>query len=220
MKIVKSKSVREQVYEELKSLIINGKIAAGEKIIEVEYAKKFDVSRTPIREALRSLENEGLVLYAEKGGVIVKEISDEEIEEVYKIRVVLENLILKEIIEKEEVNFKNLEKIIADTQKLIDNDKLDTSIINLFSKFNAELYRLSELKYVSKLITGINQYVKRFRIYSVREKSRILTAHQEHIEIMKALKDKNLEKAYKVNKNHLLTSMEVVFNQIKNKNRI
>lgn len=215
MKVVKAKSVREQVYEKLKSLIINGKISVGEKIIEVEYAKKFNVSRTPVREALRSLENEGLVSYAEKGGVIVKDISDEEIEEVYKIRVVLENLILKEIIEKDNIELKRLEKILEKTNKLIIEDKADESIIDLFSAFNAELYRLSELKYLSKLITGINQYTKRFRRFTVKEKSRIVSAHQEHLELVKAIKNRNLAAAYKVNEKHLLVSMEVVFNQMK-----
>ncbi len=216
MKIIKKKSVREQVYEELKSLIINGDIGPKEKIIEEEYAKKFNVSRTPIREALRSLENEGLVEYREKSGVRVKNISDEEIKEVYKIRVVLENLILKEIIEKDKVDLKKLEDILEITQKLIIEDKADESIIENFSKFNTELYRLSELKYVSKLITGMNQYTKRFRRYTIREKKRILKAHEEHLQIVEAIRNKDLEKAYQINQKHLLTSMEVVFSQIKN----
>lgn len=59
--IIKKKSIREQVYESLKEEIVNGRIQSGEKIIELEYAEKFGVSRTPLREALRMLELEGLV---------------------------------------------------------------------------------------------------------------------------------------------------------------
>lgn len=68
------KSIREQVYEELKSLIIDAEIQLGEKIIEVEYAAKFGVSRTPIREALRMLEYEGLVAYVRKRWVTTSTI--------------------------------------------------------------------------------------------------------------------------------------------------
>ena len=85
--IIKKKSIREQVYESLKEEIVNGRIQSGEKIIELEYAEKFGVSRTPLREALRMLELEGLVTNAEKGGVTVNYISKEDIEEIYKIRV-------------------------------------------------------------------------------------------------------------------------------------
>ena len=61
MVIMKMKSIREQVYEALKEKIINGEISSGERIVEVDYAKEFGVSRTPLREALRMLEFEGLV---------------------------------------------------------------------------------------------------------------------------------------------------------------
>src|SRR3712207_7146373 len=76
--IIKKKSIREQVYESLKEEIVNGEIQSGEKIIELEYAEKFGVSRTPLREALRMLELEGLVSNAEKGGVTVNYISRSE----------------------------------------------------------------------------------------------------------------------------------------------
>ncbi len=72
--IIKQKSIREQVYESLKEAIVNGEIESGEKIIELEYAEKFGVSRTPLREALRMLELEGLASSAEKGGVTVNYI--------------------------------------------------------------------------------------------------------------------------------------------------
>ena len=82
MIIEKSKSMREKVYDVLKEMIIEGKIAQGERIIETEYSEQFQISRTPIREALRMLELEGLVVSNAKGGVLVKKFTQEEIAEV------------------------------------------------------------------------------------------------------------------------------------------
>ncbi|MGL4732501.1 MAG: GntR family transcriptional regulator, partial [Fusobacteriaceae bacterium] len=97
MIIEKRKSIREQVYETLRDLIINGEIEAGERVVEVEYAEKFHVSRTPVREAIRMLELEGLVEVNSKGGVLVKEVTPEDIKEIYKIRIALEGVIIEEI---------------------------------------------------------------------------------------------------------------------------
>lgn len=117
MAIQKMKSIREQVYEELKSLIIDAEIQPGEKIIEVEYAAKFGVSRTPIREALRMLEYEGLVNMSEKGGVTVNYISSQDIIEIYKIRIALEELVLSEILEKENIDLDEIKFVLSKTRK-------------------------------------------------------------------------------------------------------
>ena len=109
MKIEKSKPMRELVYEELKRLIIDGEIEAGERIVETDYAQKFQISRTPIREAIRMLELEGFIESQPKGGVIVKEIGKEDIEEIYRIRIALEGIIIDEVIKK--VTAKDIEKV-------------------------------------------------------------------------------------------------------------
>ena len=100
MVIEKNKSMREKVYDSLKEMIIDGVIQPGERIIETEYSNKFQISRTPIREAIRMLELEGLVESLSTGGVIVKIFTKEEISEIYKIRIALEGIILEEIIKK------------------------------------------------------------------------------------------------------------------------
>lgn len=211
MEITKTKSIREQVYDNLKELIINGEIESGTKIVELEYAKKFDVSRTPIREALRMLELEGLVDVSEKGGVTVKFISKEDIRQVYEIRVALENLILEEIIKKEKVNFKKIEKNLEKARKAMDENKSIEEIIKLFSEFNKELYDLSGLYHVSKLIMNITQFTKRFRRVCLIDKVRLSDAYKEHIEIIEALKNKDREKAISINTTHLLKSRDFVF---------
>ena len=212
--IIKQKSIREQVYESLKEAIVNGEIESGEKIIELEYAEKFGVSRTPLREALRMLELEGLVSSAEKGGVTVNYISKEDIEEIYKIRVALESNVLKEIIEKDKGCLKPLHSILKETKVALDENMDSGKLIKIFQKFNHELYEVAKLKQVSKLINNLNEYTKRFRVLCLKDEIRLEEAFIEHCKLVEALENKDLEEALKINDKHLYKSMELVLNKM------
>lgn len=84
----------------LKHAIITGEIPAGERIVETEYADRLHISRTPLREALRKLERDGLVEYVQRRGVIVRAFTIADVEEIYTIRNALEMLTLPAIIQK------------------------------------------------------------------------------------------------------------------------
>lgn len=211
MEITKTKSMREQVYDNLKEMIINGEIKSGTKIVELEYAKKFDVSRTPVREALRMLELEGLVDNSEKGGVTVTFISKEDIRQVYEIRIALENLVIEEIIKQKKINLRKIEKNFEKTKKYMDDNRSIDDIIKLFSEFNHELYELSGLYHVSKLILNINQYTKRFRRLCLFNETRLKEAYEEHLKLIDAIKNKDRERAIKINTEHLIKSRDFVF---------
>lgn len=213
--IVKPKSIREQVYESLKEDIVNGMIKPGQKIVEVEYANKFGVSRTPLREALRMLELEGLVNTSEKGGVFVNFISEDDIIEIYKLRVALESLVLTEIAQKFSHDLGEVEEILEETRIALDEEVVDyDNVITIFGKFNNKLYETSRLSHVPKLITNLNLYTKRFRVLCLKDDSRLYDAFKEHCELIDALKQKDLDLALKINEKHLLLSMNFVLHKI------
>ena len=85
-----SKSLRENIYNQIIKEIGIGRINAGEKLLESELAKRFNVSRTPVREALLQLEKKGLIEYKRNRGAIVQKISKKQIDEIYDILSVLE----------------------------------------------------------------------------------------------------------------------------------
>lgn len=212
--IIKQKSIREQVYESLKEAIVNGDILPGEKIIELEYAKRFGVSRTPLREALRMLELEGLVTTAEKGGVTVNFISAEDIREIYQIRVALENLVLEEIVKKDSSALNPLDAILVETKKALEANMESERLISIFGKFNRELYEVANLRQVSKLVNNLNQYTKRFRVLCLKDEIRLGEAFEEHCDLVEALRKKHLKEALKINEKHLLSSMNLVLKKI------
>lgn len=74
--MMESRPIREIAYEVLKHAIITGEIPAGERIVETEYADRLHISRTPLREALRKLERDGLVEYVQRRGVICPRVHD------------------------------------------------------------------------------------------------------------------------------------------------
>jgi DNA-binding GntR family transcriptional regulator len=211
MIIQKNKPMRERVYEILKKMIINGEISPEEKIIETEYAKKFEISRTPLREAIRMLELEGYVEPHDKGGVVVTNCTKEDVEEIYRIRIALEAMILEEVIKKSaKLDIDKLEAIMIETEKAMNENKNASGVFKLFSKFNDTLYSIAKMKRVQDLIKNMNQYLKRFRQMAVDDFDRKKQAYEDHKELINAIKEKDINKALDINKIHLERSKNFI----------
>lgn len=214
MIIEKNKSMREKVYDTLKQMIIDGVIKPGERIIETEYSNKFQISRTPIREAIRMLELEGLVESQTTGGVIVKTLTREEISEIYKIRIALESLIIEEIIKKiNNQDIKKLEKVLKNTKKAFEVKDIE-KVFSLFTEFNQILYDIASLQKVTGMINNINLYLKRFRKLSIDNPSRKEEAFEDHVQILEAIKNKELSTAISINRMHLEKSMNFILSKL------
>ena len=214
MIIEKNKSMREKVYDTLKQMIIHGVIKPGERIIETEYSNKFQISRTPIREAIRMLELEGLVESQTTGGVIVKTLTREEISEIYKIRIALESLIIEEIIKKiNNQDIKKLEKVLKNTKKAFEVKDIE-KVFSLFTEFNQILYDIASLPKVTGMINNINLYLKRFRKLSIDNPSRKEEAFEDHVQILEAIKNKELSTAISINRMHLEKSMNFILSKL------
>jgi len=213
MKIQKSKRMREVVYDQLKELIIDGTLQPGNRIIETDYAEKFQISRTPIREAIRMLELEGLVESQSKGGVTVTGIHKTDIDEIYKIRIALEEIILREVIlQANSDDVQKLDNLMEETQNILnDRDKID-DVFKLYSSFNDILYEIAKLNRVTEMIKNLNLYMKRFRRMSIDSGKRKDLAFSDHKAIIKAIKEKDTKEALKINKIHLEESRDFIIN--------
>ncbi len=211
MKIQKSKPMRELVYEELKRLIIEGEIEPGSRIVETDYAEKFQISRTPIREAIRMLELEGFVESQSKGGVIVKQITKEDIEEIYRIRIALEGIIIEEAIRKaEKKDIRKLTRLMEDTEEILEEYEDEREVFELFAQFNNILYEIAKLKRVEDMITNIKLYLSKFRRIAVENDERRRVAFEDHKAIVEAIKAGDSERALELNKLHLERSRDFI----------
>ncbi|MEG0068936.1 GntR family transcriptional regulator [Cetobacterium sp.] len=215
MVIKKKKSIREQVYDYLKGEIVSGNIKEETRIVEEEYAEKLNISRTPLREALRMLELEGLVEAREKGGVTVPRTTKKDVEEVVKIRIALETVIFEELFEKVSQNdIKKLEENIRLVDEIVNDEKKSQEVFKYFSEFNKILYKISDLPRVIALINNLNLYLKKFRKISAESKERRLSAHKDHLKIVALIKEGKKEEAITVNRKHLLEAKEFLIKQV------
>ena len=87
--------LRDVVFQTLRQAILRGELKPGERLMEIHLAQKLGVSRTPVREAIRKLELEGLVLMIPRKGAIVAEITVQDLEDVLEVRMALEELAVK-----------------------------------------------------------------------------------------------------------------------------
>ncbi|MEG1338550.1 GntR family transcriptional regulator [Cetobacterium sp.] len=215
MQIERKKSIREQVYNYLKEEIVSGRIEEGSRIVEKEFTLKLNVSRTPLREAIRMLELEGLIEARKKGGVAVPKTTKKDIEEVIKIRIALEKVIFLEIFQKiTENDIVKLEKNIVKTDLIIHDEKKFLSVFKYFSQFNKIIYEVANLPRVVSLIDNLNLYLKKFRKISIENKDRRLNAHRDHVKMVEFLKTNRKVEIIDLNKRHLLEAKEFLIKEI------
>ncbi len=210
-----NKPLREVVYESLRSTVISGKIPVGERIVEKEYAEKLNISRTPIREALKRLEMEELVEYIPRVGVVVKKISKEDVIEIYKIRhslEVLATITAMENITSQEI--KEIEALLDLTEEKNKEGAVD-EVIQLFETFNSKIYAASKMNRLANMISRLNEYLQRFRNISISDEKRRENALVEHRNILKCIIHKDKTEIDGIIKRHLEDSLEVVLKEIK-----
>ncbi|MDI6600482.1 MAG: GntR family transcriptional regulator [Thermoanaerobacteraceae bacterium] len=209
------KPVRDIVFEELRNAIFKGELKPNQRLIEEDIAKQMGISRTPVREALRMLENEGLVVHVPRKGVLVTGFSNEDIDEIYRIRGVLEGLAaslavdhitLKELTE--------LEVILRKMKILIDEDRFN-ELMDLHNRFNYVLIRASRSPRLCSMIDTMQEYLEKTRMISLSSKERQVKAHEEHEAIVNAIKSKDKLMTEKLVREHTEKAREAYFQYVK-----
>jgi len=202
------KPIRELIYEYIRKMIFNGELKEGERLVEKDLAEKLKVSRTPVREALRKLETEGLVVHLPRKGVVVKGFSKEDVIEIYSIRKSLEALAIsftvQNITEKEIEKLKNLNERMKEAAEEEDAEKL----FELLREFNRVLIESCRMPRLISLINTYREYLERFRVVTMSKKERKLLALKEHDEIIDAIIKRDATRAQSLVQEHLQGALE------------
>ncbi|MCX7920438.1 MAG: GntR family transcriptional regulator [Clostridia bacterium] len=198
-----SGSLRAKVFNQLQNDILNGKYQPGESLIETRLCDDLGVSRTPIREAIRQLELEGLVQSIPNKGAIVKGISAKDIEDIYTIRMLIEGLAARWATEKitpeeleelkEAVELEEFYTMKNDTEHLLKFD----------SKFHEIIFKASKSKPLMHTLKTFHHYVQRARNTSLRCPGRAEEVLMEHKAILQAIINGEAEKAEKLTTEHV-----------------
>lgn len=202
--------LRDFIFERLRQDILEGKYKKGEILVESELAKEFGVSRTPIREVLRQLELEGLVVSIPNKGVFVQGISDKDIEDIYVIRRMLEGLAARWAVQN--ITEDQLE-LLRETCDLMEfyTEKGDLEKVAKYNtRFHEIIFEASGSKYLRNVLNQFQEYVTRMRRESLKLPGRAKKALEEHRAILQALEERNPEKAEQLLIEHVRNSSEIV----------
>lgn len=209
--MIKHSNLSQRIYEVLKDQIINEELGPGERLLDDKLASSFGVSRTPIREALTKLTSEGLVEIIPRSGVYVKKLTKKDIEEIYKIRKVLEGLAVREatsIIDDKKLEQLNL--LLQKAERCSSGDDWQ-SYIDLDVALHDSILKNCQNSRLYTVMTNLNTLIHVFRVRVARDKEKAGQALHEHKTILNAIKAKNPEKAEKAMMEHIEKSKEYIF---------
>lgn len=196
-------SLGSQAYQELKRLILEGRLAPGEKINEAELAQALGISRTPIREALNRLAKEGLVNIFPQRGAFVVEFSAKDVEELFLIREKLEGLAA--YLAAEKITAKDVEKLESCVQGFQEpfREKEIKRYAREDFKFHQTIVALSEARRLISLISTLHDYIRIFRLTTIGLSGRMRNSLEEHKRIISALKKKDPPAAERAMREHI-----------------
>lgn len=214
IKIEEPKLLSEDIAESIKAAIIKGKFKPGEKISEGELAESMGISRTPLREAFRKLENEGFIEIIPRKGAVVTEIDAREAYHLYEIKSTLEGLAARlAVINMQDKELGKLEKVNEELKELIDQNDLE-AFYKAHTRFHEGFVKLSGNRRLMQMISNLNDHFKRFGIVSLTLPGQYENAIRQHEEIIDAFRKGNEKLVEERVKNNVMTGGKVLIDHL------
>lgn len=177
----------DRVYAELKREIHLGTIEAGERLVERSIAESKNVSRTPVREALRRLRAEGLTEYAPRRGFIVAALSTKDIDEIYVLRETLEGLAAREAaVRMDAVSYRELERLLPPMERAAAAGHVE-EMRRLNQRYHQRIIELTGMKHLLQLVTELGDRIEYYRRKSLSLEGRPNHTVEEHRLILHSL---------------------------------
>lgn len=206
--------LRDVVFNTLRQAIITGEFAPGERLMEIVLAERLGVSRTPVREAIRKLELEGLVVMVPRKGAEVARITEESLKEVLEVRCALEELAVvlacQRIDEEGRANLKKAheEFVTAVAQKDI------LEIATTDEAFHECIFELTNNKRLLQIITNLKEQMYRYRMEYVKDRTFHQDLVNEHERLLNAIVTGDEKEAEAIMKHHIHNQEEIILQNI------
>jgi DNA-binding GntR family transcriptional regulator len=186
-------SIREKVYTAIRDDILDGSIAAGERVVETRLAEQIKTSRTPVREALHMLEREGLLEAIPRVGYRVKQITLDEINEICEIRKANECLAARWAVERiTPKELRALKENLAVSESEVEAGN-PQSFVELDAEFHEILVRASGSERLQELCQMLRRHMLRYRIESIFCEDNVIRGIAWHKRIFHCLKQKDVD---------------------------
>lgn len=211
------KPLREVIFDSLRQAIIMGELKPGERLMEIQFAEKMGVSRTPVREAIRKLELEGLVVMIPRKGAHVAELSVKDIIDVLEIRSSLDGLATRlaaQRINKDEL--KELKNIVNQFSQHMEKGNVQ-GLIKKDIEFHELIFRASRNEKLLQIITNLKDQIHRFRVVYLKDYSSPKELVKEHHDIYRAIENKDEILAEKLASLHIKNQQETMITYFSSK---
>ena len=206
-------SLSAKVFHSIREDILNGKYQANEELKEKNIGDDLGVSRTPVREALRQLELEGLVHIIPNKGAFVEGVTLQDVKDIYEIRTLLEGLCARWAAERiTQEQLEELEEIVFLSDFHYSKENWD-QILELDNRFHLLLYKACGSTVLEHILSDYHHYVERVRKNTLSSQGRAGKAAEEHKAILNAVREKNEELAEKLANEHIYRSLENIKKQ-------
>ena len=214
----RNQSLQEQAYQALKTAILSGELAPGQRLVEVQQAKQPQVSRTPIREAMQLLQHENLIANDPNDTLRVATISVTDAAQLYDCRIALEQLSVAEACQNATTSqLKELEKMVEQAEKLVESKLSQLSsfrALDLDYHFHRRLAKSSGNPWLVSLLDRVFDKMQLLRIQTTKNNPEVLEIRTEHRQIYEPVRDRNSQAAVEAVREHLIASKERVIKEI------
>ena len=195
--------LRDVVFNTLRQAILRGELKPGERLMEIKLANKLGVSRTPIREAIRKLELEGLVLIIPRRGAEVAQITEKSLRDVLEVRRSMEALSVRLACERMGAQgLSELKKAEEDFEKVLGHDDI-TVVAEADVAFHDVIYLATDNQRLIQLLSNFREQMYRYRAEYLKRKECHPKLLEEHREIIRAIENSEVEQATRITCQHI-----------------
>ena len=209
--------LRDVVFNTLRQAILRGELKPGERLMEIQLANKLGVSRTPVREAIRKLELEGLVLMIPRKGAEVADISEKSLKDVLEVREALEELAARlacDKITKEGIN--RLKEAAQDSRSALKSNDI-TQMAEADVRFHDVICNATENQKLGQLLNNLREQMYRYRIEYLKDQHVYEKLLSEHEEIIRHIEKGEKDEAARVVSRHIENQAQAVADVIRTK---
>lgn len=209
--------LRDVVFNTLRQAILRGEMKPGERLMEIQLANKLGVSRTPIREALRKLELEGLVNMVPRKGAEVADITEKSLRDVLEVRKALEELSVQLACEKiTEEEIEELKRVAERFKDTLDDQDV-TKIAEADVAFHDVIYTATDNQKLILLLNNLREQMYRYRVEYLKKEEAYPQLIAEHEELIDNISKRNKEEATRIMCEHIDNQVATVINVIHTK---
>lgn len=211
MEEYRDNSLSSHVFQIIRDKILSGEYEEHDELRENTIGKELGVSRTPVREALRQLELEGLVSIIPNKGAYVTGITPKDVLDIYKIRSLLEGLCARwatENITEEQLNELDEILLLSEFYMKKEGPSNAEQVTEFDGKFHAVLYEAADSRILEHVLSDFHKYVQPARKYSVISEERARKSIREHKQILRAIRDRDADLAEQLANEHILHVMQ------------